>query len=318
MLEGASIVSHASSDPLEAQACMSNSFCSHRLDVLNGGHVGFSHIGLKASGGAFNMLEYGNKVEVRSEGFDSFYMLEMPLQGGVDMSFGAEQISSAPGKALILSPGPRFRSQWHDHTRQWMLQIDRECVERRMTRLMRRSVSEMPVFNPVVDLGSNHGKSLFAMFRVMATALASHDGGEAADFDALTDRIIDLILCNVPFVRGGSIVPERLSATPRHIKRALELFHARFGERLSISTVCDEIGVSERALYEGFQRYYQKPPYEILTRIRMEEARRLILCENLSAAEAAHRVGLRHLGRFSAAYQATFGVLPSQEAKGRH
>jgi len=82
--------------------------------------------------------------------------------------------------------------------------------------------------------------------------------------------------------------------------------------------IAQEVGVSERALYDGFQSYYQRTPHETLTRIRMEAARRLIRDDGLSAAEAARRVGIHHLGRFSATYKDAFGVLPSADLRRNH
>jgi AraC-like DNA-binding protein len=50
----------------------------------------------------------------------------------------------------------------------------------------------------------------------------------------------------------------------------------------------------------------------------MEAARRLMREDGLSATEAARSVGIRHLGRFSATYKDTFGVLPSTDLRRDH
>lgn len=313
-----SVISYVASDPLEAEHYMTHTFCSHRLEALSGSRVGMRHMAVPLASGAFNSLEYGADIEVRSDGFDRFYMLEMPLSGGVEIAYGGGDIRSAPGKALLLSPGPQFRSRWRPNTRQWMLQIEAGRLEERYARLTHRHFNDLPVFNPVLDLGSSHGRQLVAIFNALAREFASPDPTDIIRRDALTNRVIDLVIGNIPFVKGGSLVPERVTATPRHVKRALEVFHARLGERLSIPEIAAEMGVSERALYEGFQRFYQTTPYDMLTRIRMEKARSLIRSEGMTIAEAASRAGFRHLGRFSSAYRDFFGVLPSADAANRH
>ncbi|WP_180898123.1 AraC family transcriptional regulator [Martelella soudanensis] len=312
-------MSYRASDPLEAEYYMTRSFCDHRLEVYAGRQVGFRHHAVKTACGAFNRLEYGAEIEVSARGFEEFYMLEMPLSGGVRIDFGNAEINSAPGQALLLSPGPRFRSRWQSATRQWMLQIDRCRLEQRIARLTHRDRAETPIFDPVINLETAHGRRLLEAFQVLAADLSDGAGDEDdPQREAITDRIIDLILGNVPYLNGRSVVPDRLSATPRHVKRVMEMFHARFSERLSMSVIARETGVSERALYEGFQRHYQKSPYEMLTRVRVEEARRLIVEEGVAASDAARRVGIRHLGRFSSTYRAFFGILPSQDSKSRH
>lgn len=318
MLGERSVISFAASDPLEAESYMSHTFCSHRLEALAGSRVGLRHMALPRTNGAFNSLEYGTDIEVRSDGFDRFYMLEMPLTGGVEITYGKDDIRSAPGRALLLSPGSHFRSRWSANTRQWMLQIEAERLEERFKRLTHRNFNELPVFNPVVDLRSRHGRQLVSLFNMLAQGFAMPDHADPLQRNALTNRVIDLVIGNVPFVKGASLVPERVTATPRHVKRALEVFHARFSERLSIPDVAEEMGVSERALYEGFQQFYQTTPYDMLTRIRMEHARSLIKSQGVSVAEAANQAGFRHLGRFSSAYRDFFGILPSADAANRH
>jgi transcriptional regulator GlxA family with amidase domain len=102
------------------------------------------------------------------------------------------------------------------------------------------------------------------------------------------------------------------------VKQAMDALKIRYAERLLMPALAREVGVSERALYEGFQTYYQRTPHEMLTRIRMEAARRLIRDEGLSAADAARRVGIHHLGRFSATYKDAFGVPPSSDSRREH
>ena len=312
------LVSYKSSDPLDAEHYMKRSFCDHRLEVYDGRKVSFRHNAIKSAHGAFNCLEYGSEIEVSALGFEEFYMLEMPLAGGVRIDFGKAEISSAPGKALLLSPGPRFRSRWHAETRQWMLQIDRCRLEQRIARLTHGANRQTPIFDPVIDLTTSHGKRLLEEFQRLSAGLAEDGIDDNLMREGITDRIIGLILANIPFLDGKTVVPERLAATPRHVKRVMDSFHARYGEKLSMTEIASEIGVSERALYEGFQRHYQKTPYEMLKRVRMEKARKLIVDDGLPVGTAARRVGIQHLGRFSASYNEIFGVLPSNDGKSRH
>jgi transcriptional regulator GlxA family with amidase domain len=199
-----------------------------------------------------------------------------------------------------------------------MLQIDRQALEERFATLARRPKAEHPVFNPLISLNSAHGRYISRAFACLAEALADPLVAAQEDLEAVVPALIDELLQNIAYRQGTSIVPERLHATPRQVKAAIDLFKTRFAERLMMPAVAREIGISERALYEGFQRYYQRSPHDILTRIRMETARHLMQRDGLSAAEAAHRVGIRHLGRFSSTYRDVFGILPSQDAPRAH
>lgn len=303
----------------EAEAYLATSYCDHRLAPEDKTEaVDFRHRQIEFGGSGFNFLQYGNRVSVSSR-FEEFYMLEMPVVGGVDITFGTESIRSNPGKALILSPGPKFHSHWREGTRQWMLQIDRRLVEERLIRTARRSSVDNPVFNPVIDLTTSHGRRLASVLQDFSEAFAiSTSAVSPQSIHAAIISVVDQLLRNVAFTSGVSIVPERLHASPRHVKQAIDALKIRYAERLLMPAIAQEIGVSERALYEGFQTYYQRTPHEMLTRIRMEAARRLMKEEGLSAAEAARGVGMHHLGRFAATYRNTFGVLPSADLRRDH
>ncbi|MFJ6323197.1 MULTISPECIES: AraC family transcriptional regulator [unclassified Rhizobium] len=301
----------------EAEAHLVASYCDHRLaPAYKNETVDFRHRHLQFGSSGFNFLQYGQEVSVSSRGFEEFYMLEMPLAGGVDIAFGTERLRSEPGKALILSPGPKFHSRWREGTRQWMLQIDRKLVDERLTQIARRRRSGDLVFNPVIDLATPHGRHFTFLLHIFSDMLAeAADPVEHETISPVLTSVVDELLRNIAFTSGASVVPERLQASPRHVKQAMDILKSRYAERLVMSAIANEIGISERALYDGFHTYYQRTPHEILTRIRMEEARRLIRNDGLAAAQAARSVGLHHLGRFSATYKDTFGVLPSADIR---
>lgn len=303
----------------EAEAYLATSYCDHRLEPEDKTEaVDFRHRRIQFGGSGFNFLQYGNKVSVSSR-FDEFYMLEMPVTGGVDITFGTETLSSKPGKALILSPGPKFHSHWREGTRQWMLQIDRRLVEERLAQTARRRGVSDPIFNPIIDLATPYGRHLASVLRTFAEIFAAPAYAiEPETVDAALGSVVDELLRNMAFTSGISIVPERLHASPRHVKHAMDAFKTRYAERLLMPVIASEVGVSERALYEGFQICYQRTPHDVLTRIRMEAARRLIREEGYAAADAARSVGIHHLGRFSATYKDTFGVLPSADIRRDH
>jgi AraC-like DNA-binding protein len=297
-------------DVTEAEALMSGAYCRHRLMPRERrADLDLDYVSLAFGSSRFSVLQYGCEVVVDPDSFETFYMLEMPLSGGVDIRYGTENVRSNTRRALLLSPGRRLVSRWAAGTRQLMLLIDRTTVERRLTELSRRPRTGRPIFNPVIDLSTAHGRRIAGNFRLLAAALAEQDATVA---DEVMPEVLDTLLQNIAFEHEGSIVPERLSVTPRHVKLALELFQARLGERLSMAAVAREVGVSERSLFQGFEHYYQRSPYEMLTRMRLAAAQQMIR-GGLAVADAATKVGMRHLGRFAAAYRDVYGHLPSAE-----
>jgi AraC-like DNA-binding protein len=294
----------------EAQEHLSKSFCRHRLIAIGGRPVEFSHASALMGGEAFNTLSYGSEIEVQAKGFEDFYMFEMPLRGGVDIMIGQQQARSLPGRALLLSPKQKFSSRWRPETFQLMLQISKLSIVKAFEKRARRRMDDEIVFHPVVDLKTAHGRSLGQAMHDLTQIVNRYDSETGDAFQSKTDAVIDLLISNLPYFRDGSSVPERLYATPRHVHRAIEILRIGYHSPISIGELAQKVGVSERALYDGFQRYYQKPPYEVLMRIRMDAARNLVKNANIPLSSVAKSVGMPHQGRFSREYRKIFGVLP--------
>ncbi len=296
----------------DATDYLSQRYCGHQLVPESGASaLDFRHNSFKLDQAAFNLLQYGSPVFI-SSAFEQFYMLEMPLKGMVDIEFGNDTFRAGTGQALLLSPGPRFVSHWQEGARLLMLQIPRELVGHHMDRLSHRGSSHLPVFNPVINLNRDGGRQVQQAFAHLAAYGARQECPDEMELGQLVPWLAEALLLNIAFREGESIVPRRLGATPRQVKAAIDLFHARYGERLNMPDVAREVGVSERSLFDGFQRYYQRSPLAVLTDIRLHEARELIRAGS-SAAEAGRRVGMPHAGRFSAAYKRAYGVSPSTD-----
>jgi hypothetical protein len=80
-----------------AVSAMSERYRPHRLSVLSGDRVDidFSHQAVALDRASINILRYGPDVVIDAGDFDYFYMLEVPLAGGVDLRYGERRVSSA-------------------------------------------------------------------------------------------------------------------------------------------------------------------------------------------------------------------------------
>jgi transcriptional regulator GlxA family with amidase domain len=101
-------------------------------------------------------------------------------------------------------------------------------------------------------------------------------------------------------------------ARPRTIKRALQAIHAHPEQPLTTAALAALSGVSVRTVQEGFRRHVGMPPMAYLRDVRLAHVHDDLRTGKVrSVAQAAHRWGFNHLGRFAAAYQHRYGVAPS-------
>ncbi len=99
----------------------------------------------------------------------------------------------------------------------------------------------------------------------------------------------------------------------QRIARAIRWLKDHFAEPLSIEALAREVRMSASALHHHFKRVTALSPLQYQKRLRLQEARRLMLGEGLDAASAAFRVGYESPSQFSREYRRLFGAPPKAD-----
>ncbi|WP_444926710.1 AraC family transcriptional regulator N-terminal domain-containing protein [Microbulbifer sp. TRSA002] len=94
------------------------------------------------------------------------------------------------------------------------------------------------------------------------------------------------------------------------VSRVIEVLKDRFSEPLRISDLADQANMSESSLYHSFKQITRMSPLQFQKKLRLHEARRLMLTEGLEAASASYRVGYESPSHFSREYSRMFGLPP--------
>lgn len=93
---------------------------------------------------------------------------------------------------------------------------------------------------------------------------------------------------------------------------------AHAGRRVSMTTLCRELGAREWTFYLGFRERYGMSPQAYLAMLRMDAARKALLTAppETRVTDIALDVGITHLGRFSTEYRRRFGAPAATLASG--
>jgi len=97
------------------------------------------------------------------------------------------------------------------------------------------------------------------------------------------------------------------------IARAVERLRQDFDQPLRIEQIARELGMSVSGFHHHFKAVTAMSPLQFQKRLRLQEARRLMLGEDLEAASAAIRVGYYDAAHFSREYKSLFGVPPVRD-----
>ena len=99
------------------------------------------------------------------------------------------------------------------------------------------------------------------------------------------------------------------------IARAVERLRQDFDQPLRIEDLARELGMSVSGLHHHFKAVTALSPLQFQKELRLQEARRLMLSENLDAASAASRVGYYDASHFNRKYKSLFGVPPMRDVQ---
>jgi AraC-like DNA-binding protein len=100
-----------------------------------------------------------------------------------------------------------------------------------------------------------------------------------------------------------------------HIARAVGRLRQDFDQPLRIESLAQELGMSVSGFHHHFKAVTAMSPLQFQKQLRLQEARRLMLGEDLDAASAAYRVGYHDASHFNREYKSLFGVPPMRDVQ---
>ncbi len=106
-----------------------------------------------------------------------------------------------------------------------------------------------------------------------------------------------------------------LGGYTHHIARAVDLLRKDFNQPLRMESIAQELGMSVSGFHHQFKAVTAMSPLQFQKRLRLQEARRLMLGENLDATSAGYRVGYDDASHFNREYKSFFGLPPMRDVE---
>ena len=106
-----------------------------------------------------------------------------------------------------------------------------------------------------------------------------------------------------------------LGGYPFHIARAVQRLRQDFDQPLRIESLAQDLSMSVSRFHRHFKAVTGMSPLQFQKQLRLQEARHLMLGEDLDAASAAYRVGYQDASHFNREYKSLFGVPPMRDVQ---
>jgi AraC-like DNA-binding protein len=145
------------------------------------------------------------------------------------------------------------------------------------------------------------------------------DPGGLAAVPAMSTRLGHLMMAGLlvsqPHNYTEDLTKPKAVHASKPIRKALEYIEERPAEIETVADIASMVGLSVRALDDGFRRFVGTPPMTYLRNLRITRAHEELMTADpftTTASAVARKWGFGHYGRFAADYRRRFGHKPSE------
>jgi AraC-like DNA-binding protein len=173
------------------------------------------------------------------------------------------------------------------------------------------TLSSKPVGVRAIDVSALDTNLLDATVRL--TRLLDSPAEAPVLLPLLMREIVYRLLMGEQGVRLRHLATLGEGASP--IAKAVERLRQDFDRPLRVERLARELGMSVSGFHQHFKAVTALSPLQFQKRLRLQEARRLMLSEDLDAQAAAYRVGYRDASHFNREYKSLFGAPPMRDVQ---
>jgi AraC family ethanolamine operon transcriptional activator len=171
----------------------------------------------------------------------------------------------------------------------------------------------VPRAGPMREGHSERINNLTRRIRVIleAAGTTGDSSSTALSEEAEEDLTADFLDC---FLRSTNTPPvDRWRKRFQVARMADDYLRANLYRPVTVAELCHELRVGRRLLHYAMLEVYQLPPIQYHTRLRLQQARKVLLDPRyqISIMELAFRLGFSNAGNFSIYYRRLFGEPPS-------
>lgn len=168
-----------------------------------------------------------------------------------------------------------------------------------------------PADEDLLGLSVNHASPELIDALTRLVRLLEQPGDIAAMAPIIEQEILYRLLMGP---EGPKLIHMAMAESQSHrVARAVDWLRSNFHRPLKVEELCERVGMSQSSFHHHFKAVTALTPVQYQKRLRLHEARRLMLVEGLDAGNAGHRVGYQSPSQFSREYGRLYGLSPARD-----
>ena len=267
-------------------------------------------------------LDYAAETTIKVTSAADCYTVHMTSAGHGTAHIGGSEHHLTPFFALVISPGTTYTLSMDRDSPQNIVRIEREAVERQLSRLLGSQLKAPLSFTPVGDLTTDEAARWHGCLQILSNEVMSPGSLIQQGFGAapLEEMLISTLLL-VQENNYSQALKSRTTASGKPaVTRSIEFIERHLAEPISLNDIARHAQMSPRSIQAGFREDLSTTPITFIRDRRLDAVRRDLLAamphEGVTVTDVATRWGFQHLGSFSGLYRQRFGEVPSATLRG--
>ncbi len=252
------------------------------------------------------------------------YHIDMPLEGSVATSCGAQELVATPACAAVYSPGEHtFVKSWAADATQVSIKIDRPALETELARILGRPVDRRVRFDIGFDMTAPAAKRWRSIIQILLDTIVrpgtNPDAALAMQTRHLERAVIAGLLASQHHSMTEAIHSGPVHASSSALRKVVDLVAEAPGAQYTVADLAQAAGVGVRQLQKLFRDEFDMSPAHYLRNVRLDGSRSDLISSDgtTTVSDVAYRWGFNHLGRFAKHYEQKFGETPSRTLRRR-
>jgi AraC-like DNA-binding protein len=240
--------------------------------------------------------------------------IALTVQGAKRALLGGEMYAYNPHRFLITALDLPVVLQTVEASREIpYLSLVLRLDERAIAELMMECKAAPPIRDQSADRGLDLGDTTTPLLEIFDRLVRLLDEPHA--IPVLAPLVQKEIFYRVLMSEQGALLWQLASvgSQSHRIARSIQWLKAHFAQPLRVDDLAELVQMSPSRFHYHFRQLTSMSPLQFQKWLRLNDARRLMLTEQLDAATAAFRVGYESPSQFSREYSRQFGAPPRRD-----
>jgi AraC-like DNA-binding protein len=263
-------------------------------------------------------LDFRAPVRLQVDDGADIFAIHQTTHDSATVGIDGEERELSAFAGLICNPGDRHAIRLGADCPQLIIRIERDAIERQLTRMLGRSLDRPIEFERTFDLIGDEAVRWLGAIQLLSSEIISQRSllQKGLGAAALEELLISTLLYIQPSNYSELIRNPHLTTGRTAVRRSLQYVEEHLAEPITMDDLARHACASVRAIQMGFREDLDTTPISYIRDRRLDKVRAALMeaipADRVTVAAVAQRWGFQNAGTFAVRYRQRFGESPSE------